>query len=89
MLLLLLLTALFHVHSDVQQEAITTSLFGSQQFYDDAQVLMAFEITWMVGFVWCFFLKYPVSIHSLFLRSECIDGCLFEEMGVILWLTVS
>lgn len=57
--------------SDVQQEAITTSIFGSQVFYDEIQVLMAFEITWMLGFVWCFFLKYPASIHSLFLR-RCV-----------------
>ena len=72
LLLLLLVLLLLHVHpKDVQQEAITTSIFGSQQFYDEEQVLMAFEITWMVGFGWCFFLKYPVSIHSLFLRSEC------------------
>lgn len=27
-----------------------------------------FELTWMVGFFWCFCLKYPNSIHSLFLR---------------------
>ncbi len=34
---------------------------------------MAFEITWMVGFIWCFFLKYPASIHSLFLR-RCVPN---------------
>ena len=54
--------------SDVQQEAITFSLFGSQVFFDELQVLRAFEIVWMVGIVWCFFLKYPTSVHSLFLR---------------------
>jgi hypothetical protein len=32
---------------------------------------MAFEIVWMVGFVWSYFLKYPTSIYSIFLRSEC------------------
>jgi hypothetical protein len=29
---------------------------------------MAFEIVWMIGIAWCFFLKYPTSIHSIFLR---------------------
>jgi len=58
----------------VQQEAITTSFFGSQVFFDELQVLRAFEIVWMVGFVWCFFLKYPPSVHSLFLRR-----CLHDE----------
>ncbi|KAL3775476.1 hypothetical protein ACHAW5_005527 [Stephanodiscus triporus] len=58
----------------VQQEAITWSIFGSQVFFDEVQVLLAFEITWMVGFVWCFFLKFPASIHSLFLRR-----CVLED----------
>ena len=56
---------------DVQQEAITWSIFGSQQFFDEVQVLMAFEIVWMVGFVWSFFIMAPGSIHAMFLRSEC------------------
>ena len=60
--------------SDVQQESITFSLFGSQVFFDELQVLRAFEIVWMVGIVWCFFLKYPPSVHSLFLRR-----CLHNE----------
>ena len=30
----------------------------------------AFELTWMVGFFWCFLLKYPQSIYSLFLRRS-------------------
>ncbi|KAL3816680.1 hypothetical protein ACHAXA_003870 [Cyclostephanos tholiformis] len=54
----------------VQQESIMWSIFGSQVFFDEVQVLMAFEIVWMVGFVWCFFLKFPESIYSLFLRSK-------------------
>jgi hypothetical protein len=61
--------------SDVQQGSRwTKSLFGSQQFFDELQVLRAFEIVWMVGIVWCFFLKYPPSVHSLFLRR-----CLHNE----------
>ena len=55
-----------------QQEAIFN--LGDPIFLDEIQVLMAFEIVWMVGFVWFFFLKYPASIHSLFLRR-----CLPEE----------
>lgn len=56
--------------TDVQQEAITWSIFGTQQFFDEVQVLMAFEIVWMVGFAWSFFIMAPGSIHALFLRSE-------------------
>ena len=41
-------------------------------------MLKAFEIVWMAGVVWCFFLKYPVSIHSLFLRR-----CLPNESGYV------
>ena len=55
-----------------QQGAIVN--MGDPMFYDDVQVLMAFEIVWTVGFLWCFFLKYPCSIRSLFLRR-----CLHEE----------
>lgn len=32
----------------------------------------------MVGIVWCFFLKYPTSVHSLFLRR-----CLFDESSYV------
>ena len=42
-------------------------------FHDEIQVLMAFEIVWMTGFVWCFLLKYPSSIKSLFLR-RCLPS---------------
>jgi hypothetical protein len=59
----------------VQQEAITWSIFGSQQFFDEVQVLMAFEIVWMVGFVWSFFIMAPGSIHAMFLRSEWLVFC--------------
>ena len=70
----------YFVRADVQQEATTWSVFGSQVFFDEAQVLLAFEITWMVGFVWTFFLKFPGNIHSLFLRSECIHQCLMMRV---------
>lgn len=42
-------------------------------FADEIQVLMAFEIVWMTGFAWCFLLKYPGSIRSLFLR-RCLPS---------------
>ena len=28
----------------------------------------SFQVVWMVGFFWCFLLKYPPSLSSLFLR---------------------
>ena len=59
-----------------QQGAISN--MGNPIFYDDVQVLMAFEIVWTIGFLWCFFLKYPYSIRSLFLRR-----CLHEEATYI------
>jgi hypothetical protein len=52
--------------------------FGKQIFYDELQVLRAFEIVWMVGLVWCFFLKYPMTIHSIFLRR-----CLHNQANYI------
>ena len=70
--LLLFLTIEYYV----QQEATGLGLSNLgppmwHNFEDDKQVLKAFEIAWMVGFVWCFFLKYPASIRSLFLR-RCV-----------------
>ena len=70
--------------ADVQQGAITWSIFGSQVFFDDVQVLLAFEIAWMVGFVWCFFLKFPDGIYSLFLRSESIRQYSFKSFLFVL-----
>ena len=35
---------------------------------NEASILVGFILTWMVGFFWCFCLKYPQSIYSLFLR---------------------
>ena len=59
--LLFLLTIFYYM----QQEAITR---WAPVFLDEVQVLMAFEIVWMVSFPWCFSFKYPASIESLFLR---------------------
>ena len=63
---------LFH-SQDVQQEAGPALENLNMIFHDEIQVLMAFEIVWMTGFVWCFLLKYPPSIKSLFLR-RCLLG---------------
>ena len=67
--LLLFLTIEYYV----QQEAGPALENLRLIFHDEIQVLMAFEIVWMVGIVWCFFLKYPASIRSLFLRRCTSD----------------
>eukprot|EP00804_Cyclotella_cryptica_P002463 CCRYP_019179-RD/>CCRYP_019179-RD protein AED:0.34 eAED:0.34 QI:609/1/1/1/0.75/0.4/5/210/403 len=60
--LLLFLTIQYYV----QQEAGPALENLKMIFQDEIQVLMAFQIVWMTGFVWCFLLKYPSSIRSLF-----------------------
>lgn len=54
-----------------QQEALTLKKLPME---DEEQILKAFVITWMVGFVWSFSLKWPHSIQSIFLRR-----CRLEE----------
>jgi cation-transporting ATPase 13A3/4/5 len=58
-----------------QQAAISG---WSSVFEDEQQVLLAFEITWMIGFVWSFALKWPKSISSLFLRR-----CQFQNASCV------
>jgi hypothetical protein len=65
--LLATLTVLYYV----QQEMIT---FWNPVFEDEEQALLAFIIVWMIGIVWHFVLKWPVSVRSLFLRR-----CVFED----------
>jgi hypothetical protein len=65
--LLFVLTIFYYM----QQGAITR---WEPIFHDEVQVLMAFEIVWMVGFVWCFAFCYPSSIRDLFLR-KCDLSC--------------
>ncbi|KAL7521821.1 hypothetical protein ACHAWX_006509 [Stephanocyclus meneghinianus] len=67
--LLLFLTIQYYV----QQEAGPALENLRVIFHDEIQVLMAFQIVWMTGFVWCFLLKYPSSIRSLFLR-RCLPS---------------
>jgi hypothetical protein len=62
--LLFTLTIMYYM----QQEAI---LKWDPVFRDEVQVLKAFEIVWMVGFVWCFAFRYPDSVRNLFLR-RCV-----------------
>jgi hypothetical protein len=52
----------------VQQEAI---MRWQPIFEDEEQALFAFLMSWMVGFVWTFALRWPHSIPSLFFR-RCV-----------------
>jgi hypothetical protein len=40
---------------------------------DDAQILLMFEIVWMIGLPWSFIFYYPDSLHSVFLRRCTLD----------------
>ena len=71
--LLLVLTTLYYV----QQEATE----WEPVFYDEVQVLMAFEIVWMVGFVWSFAFQYPSSIRDLFLRRCSVSAASFVAVS--------
>ena len=62
--LLLALTVEYYV----QQEANAISIFGSQKFFDDVQILTAFVVVWVVGFLWSFLMKFPGSMYNLVLR---------------------
>ena len=68
--LLFLLTIFYYM----QQEAITR---WAPVFYDEIQVLKAFEIVWMVGIVWSFAFLYPSSIRDLFLRRCALSSASF------------
>lgn len=75
-ILIQFLLLFFTIEYYKQQEAIVN--FGEPLFYDDVQVLIAFELVWVIGFAWCFLLKYPASIKFLFLRR-----CLHSDAGYI------
>jgi len=47
-------------------------------FRDEVQVLAVFEVIWVVGFFWSFALKWPSSIHSIFLRR-----CTFDQADYV------
>lgn len=59
--LLAVLTIFYYKH-DVQSSPSEEEL-----------ILKGFIVTWMLGFFWSFALKWPCSIHSLFLR-RCLHG---------------
>jgi hypothetical protein len=56
----------YYVHQDSDQAE--TSVFDNE-----TQVLQVFEVTWILGFIWSYALKWPYSIRSLFLR-RCLLG---------------
>jgi hypothetical protein len=68
--LLLTLTIFYYM----QQEAVTK---WAPVFKDEVQVLKAFIITWMVGIVWCFAYRYPISMHTFFLRRCRLDSATY------------
>jgi hypothetical protein len=54
-------------------------------FEDEVQLLQTFIVVWSIGLVWCFTLKWPYSIQSLFLRR-----CMLYEathVGIFMKLT--
>ncbi|KAL7580178.1 hypothetical protein ACA910_012929 [Epithemia clementina (nom. ined.)] len=58
----------------IQQEAITR---WKLVFWDEVQVLKAFQIVWMIGFVWSFAFRYPATIRDLFLRQCQLSSAKF------------
>jgi hypothetical protein len=68
--LLLTLTIFYYV----QQEAITR---WEPVFKDEVQVLKAFIFTWMVGIVWCFAYRYPISTNTFFLRRCRLESATY------------
>jgi len=63
---LLLLTTIWFYFTEYE-------LYELTPFKDTKQVLFAYQLVWMVGFVWCLSLKWPSSLQSLFLRRSHFD----------------
>ncbi len=78
-ILIQFLLLFFTIEYYKQQGAIVN--LGEPLFYDDVQVLIAFEIAWVIGFAWCFFLKYPASIKSLFLRRCVLNNASYVAVS--------
>ena len=60
----------------IQYYALDESPYLSRRkvhFSDEEQLLKTYIIVWSVGFCWCFALKWPTSIHSLFWRRCTLD----------------
>lgn len=49
--------------------------FADVNYYtiNESQLLRTFTIIWMTGFVWCFLLKWPNSIHDMCMR-RCLPS---------------
>lgn len=47
---------------------LTWWYYNNESSNEQELILKAFIVTWMLGFIWSFVLKWPSSIHSLFLR---------------------
>ena len=72
----------------IQYYALEESEYVSKRkihFEDEIQLLKTFVIVWSVGFTWCFALKWPYSIQSLFWRRCNLDEAdhvaFFQELA--------
>ena len=70
----------------IQYYTLEESIYLSKRkahFADEVMLLKTFIIVWSVGFTWCFALKWPSSIRSLFYRRCSLDQAtvvaLFQE----------
>jgi hypothetical protein len=60
-------TISYYIHQDTERASV------DPVFDNERQVLQAFEVTWMLGFLWSYALKWPYSIRSLFYQ-RCVLG---------------
>jgi magnesium-transporting ATPase (P-type) len=60
-------TISYYIHQDKERASV------DPVFDNERQVLQAFEVTWMLGFLWSYALKWPYSIRSLFYQ-RCALG---------------
>ena len=44
----------------------TATEYQSMWYEDEERLLLDFEVVWLVGFFWCFFLKWPASLRAIF-----------------------
>ncbi len=64
-----LLLAVLTIFYYIQQEAITR---WNPVFEDEEQVLKAFIITWLVGFVWTFAMRWNTTTRSVYYRRAML-----------------
>jgi hypothetical protein len=53
-------TISYYIHQDEERASV------DPVFDNERQILQAFEVTWTLGFLWSYALKWPYSIRSLF-----------------------